>query len=74
MLSRQTVVSCPAMSCHDMPCRILVWAAGISQATIDDRRSRHVLLSPRLEQLSIVLISAVVVERWIKLSIRVPGF
>ena len=70
-MKNSSIMSCHILPCYALPYRRVMWAAVILHAKIDDKRSRHVLLCPGLEQLFKVLISALVVERCIKLTIRV---
>jgi len=70
-MKNSSIMSCHILPCYALPYRRVMWVAVILHAKIDDKRSRHVLLCPGLEQLFKVLISALVVERCIKLTIRV---
>jgi hypothetical protein len=70
-MKNSSIMSCHILPCYALPYLRVMWVAVILHANIDDKRSRHVLLCPGLEQLIIVLISAVVVERCIKLTILV---
>lgn len=70
-MKNSSIMSCHILPCYALPYRRVMWVAVILHAKIDDKRSRHVVLCPGLEQYITVLISAVVVERSIKLTIRV---